>query len=163
MHSKQFDNRLSWVWGQLIEACHQTGRTDDFYALIVAHIQFGRGQESAVDLANILQSRAIDLMAAADFGSAETLLRECLELRQREDADSWKSSVTRYWLGRVLKSRQKLAEAETLLWSAATELNQKRNTLGVKHKTLVEESIDEWFGTREAMKLSFVNTLTTQE
>jgi len=84
-------------------------------------------KSSAMDdvvLANLLDRYSQDLRDAGDFIGAESSVRQCLALREKNIPDDWRTFDAQILLGGCLLDQKKYAEAEPLLLSGYTGLKQ---------------------------------------
>jgi tetratricopeptide (TPR) repeat protein len=66
-------------------------------------------------LAGLIASCGLGLLAVEVWDEAEALLRECLAIREKVQPDEWKTFNTKSLLGGALLGQKKFAEAEPLL------------------------------------------------
>ena len=69
------------------------------------------------------------LLGDRDHAGAEPLLRECWEIRQKREPDSWKTFHAQSMLGEALLGQKKYADAEPLL--LAGYRGMKRHEAGI--------------------------------
>jgi hypothetical protein len=111
----------------------------------------------------------LNLLKQQKWGDAEPVLRECLGIREKQEADKWSTFNTRSMLGEVLVEQKKYAEAEPLLLRGYEGLVQRQDQIPppVKQVRLTEalerlvrlydgwgrkESADQWRTKLEAAK-----------
>src|SRR5262249_39827295 len=70
------------------------------------------------------------LVKEGKWTEAESILRECLELRTKREPDDWTTSTTRSLLGASLLGQKKYAEAEPLLVSGYEGMRVREATIG---------------------------------
>ncbi len=84
----------------------------------------------------------MQLLAHATPAAAEPILRDCLELRERKQADDWKTFNTQSLLGRALLGQKKYAEAEPLLLKGYEGMKQREKTIPPQGATRLPEALD---------------------
>jgi serine/threonine protein kinase/tetratricopeptide (TPR) repeat protein len=93
--------------------------------------------------ATALATLGASLIQARAFAEAETLLRLCLRLRERNDPTSVATNSTRARLGAALLGQKNFREAELLLVRAYGALKEREEALSPPDKTLIPETL-EW-------------------
>ena len=68
-------------------------------------------------------------MVAGEYKTAEEVLGECLEIREKASPDSWSRFHTESLLGGCLMGQKKYLEAETHLLSAFRGMKQREKTM----------------------------------
>jgi hypothetical protein len=74
------------------------------------------------------------------WDEAETLLRECLGLREKSQPDDWRRFHTMSQLGAALACRQEYAEAEPLLIDGYEGLRAREAKIPAPHKKKLAEA-----------------------
>jgi serine/threonine protein kinase len=108
---------LRWVAVELLIAYVRAGESTKAFALSKECLQAAR-KELAADsppLAKVLSQNGHALLQLKAWSDAEQILRECLAIRQRDEADAWTTFNTQSMLGAAHLGQQKYAEAEPLL------------------------------------------------
>ena len=114
--SKQHPS-LQWVSGNLLDAYVQDGQNElakELYQEAVVLVRKSQ-EEGSESLARILTSCAEPLMKMKMFEEAESIMSECLDIRQRGAADSWKTFSTMSLLGAAMAGQGEWNKAEPLL------------------------------------------------
>ncbi len=90
----------------------------------------------------LLATFATILLKEKGWVEAEAILRECLSLRQQQQADDWTTFNTMSLLGGALLGQAKYAEAEPLLKSGYEGMKQRAATIPPPGKTRPVEALD---------------------
>jgi tetratricopeptide (TPR) repeat protein len=136
----------------LLEQYYRKGRQEALFsvyrlALLEVYLKAGKNREATALLPEILAdvrkeqpagSRQLAgelvlvanvLLQAKGFAQAETLLRECLEIRQKQEPDAWTTFNTMSMLGEALGGLKKFGEAEPLLVTGYEGMKQRAAAL----------------------------------
>jgi hypothetical protein len=108
---------LAWVGDWLVTTYGRTGKSAEAIALATERVGAARKRFHAGSppLAAVLGAVGMALHYAEMCADAEPLLRECLSIRQQQEADVWTTFDTQSLLGHALLGQKKYAEAEPLL------------------------------------------------
>jgi eukaryotic-like serine/threonine-protein kinase len=122
----------------------RTGRRDEavpLYRELIARQRVqtpGNGRNLAVSLGML----GLNLLTQQEWAEAEPLLRECLNIREKGDPDSWATFYTKSLLGAVLLGQRKFAEAEPLLLQGYEGVKQREQTIPPQTRPRLTETID---------------------
>jgi eukaryotic-like serine/threonine-protein kinase len=144
---------LSWVGMRLLEALAQSGKTSEAVALAKdvledVHAQFPK---DSLQLAAQLAPIGLSLLQAKAFTEAETVLRECLAIREKKQADEWTTFGTKSMLGGALLGQKKLAAAEPLLLAGYDGLKQREAKIPPQGKVRLVEALERLLKLNEAL------------
>jgi tetratricopeptide (TPR) repeat protein len=89
-----------------------------------------------------LAARASYLLSQGKSPEAETLLRECLILREIQRPDDWRTFSTKSMLGGALLGQKKYSEAEGLLRSGYEGMKQREDTIPGVGKPNLKEALN---------------------
>ena len=92
--------------------------------------------------AGLLAQVSLDLLSCDQFATAETMLRECLTIREKKQPDAWTTFNTQSLLGGALLGQKKYADAEPLLLKGYEGLKQREKTIPAPGKIRLPEAID---------------------
>jgi serine/threonine protein kinase/tetratricopeptide (TPR) repeat protein len=108
---------LAWVGDTLLGVYVQAGKVTEAIAFATERARAARKRLPADSppLAAALATACEALVDVKAYADAEPLLRECLLIRQKEEADAWTTFHTQSLLGAALLGQKKNSEAETNL------------------------------------------------
>jgi serine/threonine protein kinase/Tfp pilus assembly protein PilF len=115
----------------LAEAYRKAGQLDQALPLFEDTLKLRRtklGREHP-DTVGTLAAFGLALLSATNYVKAETLLRECLEMRQKIRPDDWTTFNVQSRLGLALLEQQRFAEAEPLLVQGYNGLKQRESSI----------------------------------
>jgi tetratricopeptide (TPR) repeat protein len=93
------------------------------------------------ELTGALAELALVLLAGHKFHEAEPLARECLESREKNIPDDWRTFNTLSLLGGSLLGQKKYAEAGPLLLAGYEGMNQREVQIPVQGKPRLKEAL----------------------
>ncbi len=93
-------------------------------------------------LAGLLAQIGLGLLEQKKWTEAESLLRECLDIREKMQPDAWSTFNTKSVLGGALLGRKKYAEAEPLLLSGYEGMKQREKTIPEQAKVRLREALE---------------------
>jgi serine/threonine protein kinase len=102
---------------------------------------YRRFPDSTVQLSSGLASLADILVRSEDYAAAEPAARECLEIREKNIPDDWRTFNVRNLLGAALLGQQKYADAEPLLLSGYEGLKQREAKISAAGKVHLKETV----------------------
>jgi tetratricopeptide (TPR) repeat protein len=117
------------------ERAGQLAKAESIYrdALEQAQRQFGSDDpRTADDLAGL----GANLLKQKKFTDGESLLRQCLKIREKKQADEWSAFNTRSILGEALLGQKKYAEAESLLVQGYEGMKQRQDKIPAAYRQL---------------------------
>jgi serine/threonine protein kinase len=98
------------------------------------------GKDSAL-YANQLATLSVNLVQQQKYAAAESALRECLAIREKNQPDAWPTFNTRSMLGGVLVAQKKYDEAELLLLSGYEGLKHREQQIPAVAKARLPDAI----------------------
>jgi lipopolysaccharide biosynthesis regulator YciM/tRNA A-37 threonylcarbamoyl transferase component Bud32 len=141
-----------WIHDRIValEADHQFSRAVQAGKEMVAAY---RKQLASDDphLAAALALLGRDLLAAQQPGEAESVLRECLTIRAKKEADLWTTFDTQSLLGAALLAQKSYAEAEPLLLKGYDGLKQRHAKIAPRDKVRLSEALERLVQLYEAL------------
>jgi hypothetical protein len=93
-------------------------------------------------LAEWLAHFALRLLQIKAYADAEPLLRECLAIREKTQADLWSTFNSKSALGAVLMGQKKYADAEPLLVAGYEGMKQREATLPPQARVRLTEALE---------------------
>jgi eukaryotic-like serine/threonine-protein kinase len=118
---------LRWTGRQLLDGYARAGKSAEAAALageLAADARKALSKDSP-RLAGQSASIALSLLQAEAFLEAESLLRECLMIREKTEPDAWTMFNTKSMLGGALLGQTEYAEAEPLLLASYEGMKQR--------------------------------------
>jgi tetratricopeptide (TPR) repeat protein len=85
---------------------------------------------------------SLELLKANQFRQAEKLLRECLAIREKKEAQAWTRFNTQSMLGGALLGQKKYAEAEPLLKAGYEGMKARAKTIPPQGKVRLIEAVE---------------------
>ena len=89
-----------------------------------------------------LSQVGLDLLKCGQYSSAETILRECLAIREKQTPDVWTTFNTRSMLGGALLGQKKYADAEPLLREGYDGMKAREKTIPPPVRICIPEALD---------------------
>jgi hypothetical protein len=77
-----------------------------------------------------------------EFTAAESLLRECLEIREKAEPDLWSTFNTKSMLGGALLGQKKYSEAEPFLIEGYKGMKERAGTIPLQGQARLPEALD---------------------
>jgi len=102
--------------------------------------------------AGLVAQVSMDLIGCREYATAETLLRECLAIREKKEPDDWPTFNTQSMLGAALLGQKKYADAEPLLLKGYEGMKQREKTIPPQGSTRIPEALDRLIELSTAMK-----------
>jgi eukaryotic-like serine/threonine-protein kinase len=93
-------------------------------------------------LADTLASIGLSFLQQKKWTEAQSLLRECLGIREKTQPDLWSTFNTQSLLGGALQGQKKYAEAEQLLLAGYAGMKQQEVTIPEPDKVRLPEALD---------------------
>ena len=144
---------LRWVGLQLLDGYVKAGKTDPTTVLAQELLAEARATlaPTSSQRAGTLTHIAQNLLAVQAWPLAETVLRECLRLREKQAPDGWAVFHTKAQLGQALLGQQKYAEAEPHLRDGYLGLKQRAQTIPPRGRHYLPETLDKLVQLYEAL------------
>ncbi len=135
---------LRWVGGQLIDAYIKAGENAKLANLLLEHLPEARKAlpKDSPQLAGLLAQIGMGLLEQKKWAEAEPLLRECLAIREKTQAENWLTFNTKSMLGEALVGQKKYAEAEPLLLAGYEGMKKREKTIPPQGSNRIREAID---------------------
>ena len=86
------------------------------------------------------------LCASRDFTKAESLLRECLAIRDKAQPDDWQTFYTQSLLGGALFGQKNYAGAEPLLLKGYEGMRQREKSITRRHANSLPQALERLIG-----------------
>jgi len=117
--------------GNLIKAYLEANQGAKASLLVREFIAVQRNHfpQSDPTFAGLLAQVAFELLKGNQFADAETLLRECLAIREKTQPDVWSTFNTRSLLGGALCGQREFADAEPLLLAGYEGMKEREATI----------------------------------
>ncbi len=137
-------SQLRWVRGQLIDAYAKAGENAKLANLLLEQLPETRKTvpKDSPQLAGVLANIGMALLEQKKWAEAEPLLRECLAIREKTQADSWTTFNTKSMLGGALLGQKKYAEAEPHLLAGYEGMKKREKTIPPQGNIRIREAID---------------------
>jgi tetratricopeptide (TPR) repeat protein len=145
---------LRWVPGELARTYNQARQFAKAEPLYRAFLQQATQQVGADDprTAGLMAQLALNLLAQNKHAEAETMLRDCLAVRDKKQPDEWTTFNTRSMLGAALLGQKKYAEAEPLLNEGYEGMKQRQDKIPEPSRKLrLTEALERLVQLYEAM------------
>jgi hypothetical protein len=92
--------------------------------------------------ATALAGLSLDLLAQKKWTEAESVLRNCLAIQEKNEPDAWTTFKTQALLGGSLLGQKKYADAEPLLLNGYEGMKQREKTIPPQSKVRLTEALD---------------------
>ncbi len=138
----------------LLDAYLRIGKVEKAAAMakeLLADVRMQFSEESP-QLAGQLASIGASLLQAKAFTQAEPLLRECLAIREKTQADEWTTFATKSILGGALSGQKKYAESETLLLDGYEGMKQREAKIPPLGEVRMTEALERLVQVYEALE-----------
>ena len=135
---------LRGVGNQLWDGYVRAGRTKQAAALAKELLADARLQlpKESPQLAGQLAAVAMSLLYAKALTEAESLLRECLAIREKVEPNAWTTFSTKSMLGAALSGQKKYPEAEPLLLAGYEGMKQREAKIPAAGKLRLTEALE---------------------
>jgi eukaryotic-like serine/threonine-protein kinase len=151
--AKENTPALRWVAVPLLDAYARAAKTEQAAALvgeILAQMQMQSPRQS-FQLAGPLEETASSLLQAKVYREAESLLRECLAIREKTEPEAWTTFDAKSMLGGALLGQKKHAQAEPLLLAGYEGMKQREANIPPASKVHVDKAIERLIQLAKAM------------
>jgi serine/threonine protein kinase len=127
----------------LLDAYAKSGEKDKFHALLSEQLTEARSviPKGTPMLAGTLAHFGLALLEQQEWNQAESLLRECLAIREATEPDSWTTFNTKSLLGGALLGQNNYDEAEPLLLAGYEGMKQRETSIPEQGKVRILEAI----------------------
>lgn len=134
---------LAWVPGTLAETYGQAGQFDKAEAihrdaLMQARKRFGSDDPRT---ASAIAQLSANLLKQKKFTEAESLLRQCLRVRWKNQRDSWTYFNTQSLMGEALAGQKKYPEAQAVLLSGYRGMKEREAKIPAIAKVRLTEAL----------------------
>src|SRR5262249_13962837 len=109
-----------------------------------------RSGADSLPYAGELASLGLNLLHQQKWTDAETVLRECLPLREKTQPDAWNTFNTQSMLGGALLGQKKYADAEPLLLAGYAGLKERAAKIPPPGKIRLTEALERLVALYEA-------------
>jgi eukaryotic-like serine/threonine-protein kinase len=116
-------------------------KADEMARGVIEWVRTNRMSEKEY-LAGWLEWLGLSLLKASAFAEAELHIRECLNIREKTQPDSWSTFNTQSSLGGALLGRKKYADAEPLLLKGYEGMKAREKTIPPPDNTHIPEALD---------------------
>jgi tetratricopeptide (TPR) repeat protein len=122
---------------------HRAGTLDRAEVLLRYQVLFRRAKDGADSSAYAahLGMLGFNLLRQKKFADAEPVLRECLAIRQKREADLWTTFSVQSILGEVLAGLGKYDEAELLLLASHEGLKQRESKIPKESQFILTDTL----------------------
>jgi tetratricopeptide (TPR) repeat protein len=140
--SRQFP-AIRWVGAPLLDAYVMAGKTAEAAGLVQELLAEARETlpQDGPELAGVLAQVGSSLLMAKAWTEAVPVLRECLAIREKAEADAWTTFNTKSMLGQALAGQEKFSEAEPLLLAGFEGLKGHEATIPPEFKIRLTEAL----------------------
>jgi eukaryotic-like serine/threonine-protein kinase len=134
---------MNFAWGKLAVTYDRAGMFDKSPPLHRKAVEYAKARFGPADprTADTLASFGHNLLENKQPAEAETVLRECLSIRQAKAPDAWTTFNTTSQLGGALLVQKKYDEAEPLLLAGYEGLKHREKKMP-KDSTRISEAIE---------------------
>jgi serine/threonine protein kinase len=135
---------LGWVGGKLLTVYIRAGKTAEGSALAKENLEAARKALAAdsPQLAGALAQTGMALLQLKAWSDAETVLRECLAIREKKEPDAWTTFNTKSMLGEALLGRKQFADAEPLLLDGYEGMKKRADKIPPQGKIRLHEALE---------------------
>jgi tetratricopeptide (TPR) repeat protein len=141
--SKKYPN-LEWVGARLLEGYTLAGKKTEAGTLSKELLADARRtlRPDSPQLAGTLAQLGFSLLTNKEFAEAESILRESLTIREKNEPDLWTTFNTRSLLGGTLLGQHKYADAEPLLVAGFEGMKKRADTIPQPGKVRLAEAAE---------------------
>lgn len=139
-----FPASLVWVQGAMAQTYDQAGefaKSETFWRQEVEKTR-KRDGEASPPAAATLASLGLNLLRQKRYTDAESLLRDCLAIREEKLPDEWQTFNTKSLLGGSLMGQEKYAEAEPLLLAGYEGMKGREAKIPPQSKKYLSEALE---------------------
>jgi hypothetical protein len=134
---------IRWVGPQLLDTYLKAGKTTEAVGLLQEQLTETRKTvpQDRPQLAGVLAQVASTLLTLKAWTDAVPILRECLTIREKAEADAWTTFKAKSMLGEALAGQDKFSEAEPLLLAGYEGLKGHEATIPPAGKIRLTEAL----------------------
>jgi len=142
-----------YVGPHLLNAYQKAGEHAKVVGLLLEELPAARkaAPKDSPELAVLLATISLSLLEQKKYAEAESLLRECLAIREKTQPDAWTTFNTKSMLGGALLGQKKYADAEPLLLAGYEGMKAREKTIPAIGSTRIPEAIDRLVQLYEAL------------
>jgi serine/threonine protein kinase/DNA-binding SARP family transcriptional activator len=135
---------LGWVGDELLTAYIRAGKSMEGSTLVKDNLEAARKELPADSLAlpGALALNGLALLQLKAWTDAESVLRECLSMRETKEPDAWTTFSTKSMLGGALLGQKKYSDAEPLLLAGYEGMKKREDKIPPQGKIRVTEALD---------------------
>ncbi|HLN27317.1 MAG TPA: tetratricopeptide repeat protein [Gemmataceae bacterium] len=135
---------LRWVRAELADAYERAGQPEKGETLRreQVHIMKLSAGPDAPAYAGTLLLLGLNLLQQKNWTDAEAMLRICLAIREKKEADAWTTFHTKSVLGSALVGQKKYADAESLLLAGYEGMKQREARIPSSNKLHLAEVME---------------------
>jgi eukaryotic-like serine/threonine-protein kinase len=135
---------LRWTGLELLDGYARAAKNEEAAALANEILTEVRGTlpKQSPQLCQQLASIASSLLRANAIPEAESLLRECLAIREKTEAEAWTTFNTKSMLGGALLAQKKYAAAEPLLLAGYEGMKQREAKIPLEARVRVDQALE---------------------
>jgi len=128
----------------LVDLYAQQGKRDQAVSSIREWFESRRSAlpEDSPERAGLLGYFGLSLLTLEALDEAESLLRECLTIREKIHPDDWRTFNTRSMLGGALLGQKKLAQAEPLLLAGYQGMKEREAAIPPSGRVRIPEALE---------------------
>ena len=121
-------------------------RADEFNEVAEKELAAAREkyQPHSTELTSALAKMAMDYLMVGSPQHAETIMRECLKIRQQATPDSWNTVYAKLMLGKSLVDQSKFDEAELYLVDGYSEFRERIDEVPERARMILRKESIEW-------------------
>jgi serine/threonine protein kinase len=148
------DPQMRWIGQTLLDAYAKAGETARFAEVLQEQLDEARKSlpSDSPDLAGVFAQICLGLLELRQWTKAESLLRECLAIRETAQPDEWTTFNSKSQLGGALLGQRKYAEAEPLLLAGYEGMKERESTMPPQGKSRLFEGLERLVQFYEALE-----------
>ncbi len=132
---------LATLVREYVAALLMDGRREQAGKVVQREVAAARSRlaDGSAELAALLVSHAVVLLGGGASTEAESLLRECISIREKASPDAWNLWNVRALLGEALLGQRRFAEAEPLVVSGYEGLLERKDAIPAQGRLWLEK------------------------
>jgi hypothetical protein len=139
MEKRHFQHKSAWEIVDNLIGCYERLKQFDeaevWRRKWLAVVKEQSGAES-VPYADKLAALGLNLLQQRKWSDAETVLRDCLAIREKKEPDAWNTFDTQSLLGGALLNQKKYTDAEPLLLKGYEGIKQRADKIPARVRTI---------------------------